>query len=73
MNKEFVKKIVKSEILRYEAFKEILPDSARKRVENLERDAGSLIRELGLEMMKGNVQTEDSEDKKAARKVNVEF
>lgn len=73
MNKEFVRKLVKSEILRYEAFKEILPDSVRRRVEDFERDAGNLIRELGIEMMKGNVQTEDSEDKKAARKVNVEF
>lgn len=73
MNKEFLKKIIKAEILRYEAFKEILPDSARKRVEAFERNTGSLISELGIEILKGNVQTEGSEDKKASRQVNVDF
>ncbi len=54
MNKEFVKKIIKSEMLRYEAIKEVLPDALRKRVETIEIDTGRLIRDIALEMLSEN-------------------
>jgi hypothetical protein len=73
MNKEFVKKLVKAEMLRYEAFKEILPGSARKMVDGFEKNAGELIRELAVETIKGNMREESPGTEKAAKKVNVDF
>jgi len=73
MNKEFVKKMVKAEILRYETLKEILPGSARRMVESFERNTSNLIREIAVEIVKEDMPEESSEDKKAARKVNVDF
>lgn len=54
MNKEFVKKIIKSEMLRYEAIKEVLPEALRTRVEAVEKNTGKLIRDIALEMLSEN-------------------
>ena len=59
MNKEFVKKIIKSEMLRYEAIKEVLPEAVRTRVEAVEKDTGKLIRDIALEMLSENWSGQD--------------
>ena len=73
MNKEFIKKMVKAEILRYGALKEILPDGARRRVEAFERNTSNLIKEIAIEIIKEDITEERSEDKKTSKKVNVDF
>ncbi|MDF2987312.1 MAG: hypothetical protein K0R50_2822 [Eubacterium sp.] len=77
MNKEFVKKMVKAEILRYEAIKEILPESLKNRVETLEKDAGVFIQELALEIVSENTLKSkgpgSTENKKSAKRVQVDF
>ncbi len=77
MNKEFIKKMIQAEILRYEAIKEILPESLKSRVETLEKDAGNFIQELALEIVtENNFKSKSSgsaENKKSAKRVQVEF
>lgn len=73
MNKEFVKKIIKAERLRYEAVKEILPNKLRERVEIFETDAFMLIKDIAMEMVKEDVSEDSCENKKTIKKVNVDF
>lgn len=78
MNKEFIKKIIKSEMLRYEAIKEILPENLKGRVENFEKEAASFMKDLALEMLSENICTKGSssasdQNKKSTKKVQVDF
>ena len=73
MNKEFVKKMIKAEKLKYEAIKELLPSSLRKKAEDFERDAFNLLKDIALEMMKEDVEEESHESKKTTKKVDVYF
>ena len=73
MNKEFVKKMIKAEMLRYEAIKEILPDSIKKKVNTLERDTFSFFKEMAFELIKEKVREPESEVRKETKKVNVDF
>ncbi|WP_238906681.1 hypothetical protein [Clostridium sp. YIM B02506] len=71
MNKEFIKKIIKAETLRYEAIKEILPDKVRKRVDDIEKEALSLIKDIAIYMIQE--EKDEKEDKKITKKVEVDF
>lgn len=73
MNKEFIKKILKAEKLKYEAIKEILPDSLRDKVNSLEKDAFNLLKDVALEMIKEDVKEQNCTDKKMTKKVTVDF
>ena len=73
MNKEFIKKMIRAEKLKYEAIKEIMPNCLRERVDSFERDAFNLIKDVAIEMIKEDVKEEDSCDKKETKKVNVDF
>jgi hypothetical protein len=73
MNKEFVKKMVMAEKLKYEAIMEILPSSLRERVENLGKDAFNLIKDISTEMMKEEASDEADESQKTTKRVNVDF
>ncbi|GFZ32275.1 hypothetical protein CSC2_28010 [Clostridium zeae] len=71
MNKEFIKKMVKVERYRYEAIKEILPETIRKRVEQLEQDAISVLKDVVVEIMKEDTNKETK--KSSTKKVDIEF
>lgn len=85
MNKEFVKKMIKAEILRYQAIKEILPDNVKVRVDSLEKDAGKLLKDIALEFVTENLFGQDSssqssmdttsksEGNKSVKRVQVDF
>lgn len=77
MNREFVKKLVKAELLRYEALKEILPDKMKDRLKSFEKEAGSFIKDIALELMsesiRGTESKEQEEPSKTVRKVNVDY
>jgi len=68
MNREFVKKLVKAEMLRYEALKEILPESMKSRLKGIEREAGSLIKDIAFEFMaEGLLRPEDRGQEESSR------
>ncbi|SHH79947.1 hypothetical protein [Clostridium intestinale] len=71
MNKEFIKKMIKAEALKYEAIKEILPDKVRKRVDDIEKDAFSLIKDIAIYMIQE--EKDEKEEKKITKKVEVDF
>jgi len=73
MNKEFIKKMVKAEKLKYEAIKEILPNNLRQKVDSFEKDAFNLLKDVALEIIKEDVNEESHTDKKTTKKVNVDF
>lgn len=80
MNKEFVRKMIMAEQLKYEAIKEILPENIRKKVDNFEKEAFELIKEVAFEIIKEKVvDTNSSTDKEHAaektrsKKVKVDF
>lgn len=85
MNKEFAKKLIKAEILRYQAIKEILPEGMKHGVETLERDAGNLLKDIAMEFISENFSQQENVsrpdqdntgkpgDKKAVKRVAVDF
>lgn len=85
MNKEFAKKLIKAEILRYQAIKEILPEGMKHGIETLERDAGNLLKDIAMEIISENFSRQENvsrpeqdntgktEDKKAVKRVDVDF
>lgn len=67
MNKEFVKKMIKAEMLKYSAVKEIMPESVKARIDNFEKEAAGILKEVVFEAFE-----EKSEDKpKECKKVNI--
>ena len=73
MNKEFIKKMIKAERLKYEAIKEILPDCLRQKVDALEKDAFELLKDVAIEIIKEDVKVDNGIDSKMTKKVNVDF
>ncbi len=85
MNKEFIKKMIKAEILRYQAIKGILPDNVKNRVHSLEKDAGKLLKDIALEFVTEDLFRQDnsdqsttdtiykSEGKKSVKRVQVDY
>lgn len=73
VNKEFVKKIIKAEKLKYEAIKEILPINLRERVETFEKDAFNLLKDVAFELIKEDAVEENRTAKKTTKKVKVDF
>jgi len=77
MNKEFLKKIIKAERLKYEAIKEIMPVSMRKKVDDFEKEALNLIKDIAIEtiqeMSKEQSEKTESCNEKTTKKVPVDF
>lgn len=65
MNKEFIKKMIKAEALRYSAIKEILPEGLKKRVDNFEKDAISILKDVAFE------EFQEKSEAKECKKVNI--
>lgn len=67
MNKEFVKKMIKAEMLKYSAIKDIMPEAIKGRIDNFEKEAAGVLKEAIFEAFE-----EKSEDKpKECKKVNI--
>lgn len=73
MNKEFIVKVIKAKQLEYEAFKEILPESIRKQMDNFQKDAVDLLKDVAFELIKDNVEKPKAEVIKTTKKVEVDF
>ncbi|MHC1685180.1 MAG: hypothetical protein AB6733_19965 [Clostridiaceae bacterium] len=72
MKKEFVKKMLKAELLRYEAIKEILPENIKSSISKIEKDAAEVIKDLAIEFLKEQSDVKE-EVKKEVKKVKVDF
>ena len=85
MNKEFVKKMVKTKRLEYEAIKEIMPEDIRNRIDAFQKHAFNFIKEVAIEILKDDmneksnkenkcdIDNKDNTDSKGVKKINVNF
>lgn len=73
MYKEFFKKMIRAERLKYEAVKEIMPDSLRKRVDAFEKETFNLLKDIALEMIEEDAELKKPESKKGSKKIDVDF
>lgn len=73
MRKEFIKKMLKAELLRYEAIKEILPENVKNNINKIEKDAVEVIKDLAIEFLKDEGANKEKEVKKEIKKVKVDF
>lgn len=84
MNKEFFIKMIKAEVLRYEAFKEIMPDNLRERIESVEKNTSKLLKDIAIEMVSesffqqenrecDSVEKVEKHENKQVKKVKVDF
>lgn len=64
MNKEFVKKMIKAEMLKYSAIKEIMPEAIKGRIDNFEKEAASVLKEAIFEAFEEKSEGEPKECKK---------
>ncbi len=69
MNKQFVKKMIMAEMLRYEAIKEVLPESIKEKVEKLGRKSVEFIKDIAIDISKESPKRSESKTKK----VEVDF
>ncbi|KOF58264.1 hypothetical protein AGR56_00080 [Clostridium sp. DMHC 10] len=65
MNKEFIKKIIKAEALRYSAIKEILPDGLKKKIDDFEKDALNVLKDIAFESL------DEKSELKECKKVHI--
>ncbi|SHH76385.1 hypothetical protein [Clostridium grantii] len=72
MNKVFIEKMLKAEMLRYEAIKEILPAKATKQLEKFEKEAMAVVKDIVLDIVKESYDNNE-EEKKETKKVEVDF
>ncbi|OPX44936.1 hypothetical protein CLHUN_11680 [Ruminiclostridium hungatei] len=73
MNREFVKKLVKAEMLRYEALKEILPENMKSRLKGIEREAGSLIKDIAFEFMAESLFKQEDQGQEETSRADHKF
>lgn len=74
MNKEFVKKMIMAEALKYEAIKEIIPECMKKNLESFEKEAITTLKDVAFELLEQRSKVENNEEiKKETKKINVDF
>lgn len=73
MNSSFVIKMVKAEMLRYEAVKEILPECLKQKVDKTESEFKDIIKKLAFEIINENAPEKKEENKPGTRKISVNF
>lgn len=73
MYREFMKKMIKAKKLEYEAIKEILPDSVKGKVEEAEKNAIDLFKDIAVDIMTEEVKNGKQEGEREVKKVRVDF
>lgn len=73
MNKVFLSKIIKAKKLEYEALKEIMPNGIRSKVDSFEKAAFNIAKDIAIEIINEDTTLVPNEDKKAIKKIGVDF
>lgn len=73
MNKELIKQIIKAKRSGYEAIKEALPDKVKERLESFEKETVEVFKNIAIEIMKEDIDNQNKDTNKKAKKVNVDF
>ena len=73
MNKKFIKNMIKSEILKYDALKAILPEDIKNKLEGFEKEVISVMKDIAIEIVTDNSNKDEVAESKEVRKVSVDF
>jgi hypothetical protein len=73
MNSEIIKKLIKIEKLKYEIIKDMLPEKALHRLNNFEKEAMTIIKDIAVSVMSENFEKSEDEVEKQVKKVKVDF
>ena len=73
MNKEIIKKLIKIEKLKYEVIKDILPEKFLNRLNDFEKEATKVIKDIGLDLMKESSEKAKEDSEKESKRVKVDF
>ncbi|MGH4119029.1 hypothetical protein [Clostridium sp.] len=73
MNSEIIKKLIKIERLKYEIIKDILPKKALHRLNNFEKEAMTIIKDIAVSVMSESCEKSEDEVEKQVKKVKVDF
>jgi len=73
MNKEIIRKLIKIEKLKYEIIKDILPEKVLHRINNLEKQVATVIKDIVFDLMEEHSKDHEEETKKEVKKVKIEF
>ncbi|MCB2291396.1 hypothetical protein LGK97_16840 [Clostridium sp. CS001] len=73
MNSEIIKKLIKIEKLKYEVIKDILPEKALLKLNNFEKEAMTIIKDIALDFINESSEGSKEEVKKEVKKVKVDF
>lgn len=73
INTAFVTKMLKAKKLEYEAIKELMPQKMKEQADKCEQDIMSAVKDIAFDMMRQNNSTDTDEDKKATKKVDIDF
>lgn len=65
--------MIKSEILRYEGLKEILPENAKKKLEGFEKEVMEMMKDIAFEIVSDSSNKHEGAERKEVRKVSVDF
>ncbi|MGK0465282.1 hypothetical protein [Clostridium sp.] len=73
MNSEIIKKLVKIEKLKYEIIKDILPQKALHRLNNFEKEAMTIIKDIAVSVMSESCEKSEAEAKKEVKRLRLIF
>jgi hypothetical protein len=73
MNSEIIKKLIKIEKLKYEIIKDILPEKALHRLNNFEKEAMTIIKDIAVGVMSESCEKSEDDVEKQAKKISVDF
>lgn len=73
MNSEIIKKLIRIEKLKYEIIKDILPEKVLHRLNNFEKEAMPIIKDIAVSLMDESFEVSDQGAKKEVKKVKVDF
>ena len=73
MNKEIIEKLIKIEKLKYEVIKDILPENFLNRLNDFEKEATKVIKDIALDLIKESSEKAKEDSEKESKRVKVDF
>lgn len=73
MNGKIIRKLIRIEKFKYEIIKDILPKKVVYKLNNFEKEAIIVIKDIGLDLMNESCEKDEGEAKKEIKKVKVDF
>ncbi len=73
MNGQIIRKLIRIEKLKYEVIKDVLPEKILHKLNNFEKEAIIVIKDIGLDLMNESCEKTEEGTKQEIKKVKVDF